>query len=207
VGVGYFVEIGTGYFDSVLQFYTYVGGLNSSADSASPVLPMGTLSSGYYHATLWMYGTSIGARIQRSEDGRYLNSAGGWQDAQTDFLTATDSSWPSSPTDPGGVYIEMEMSGITVGMDNVAIKEITAFVPAHRQVLDPTSIFLEWSDDRGHWFGSPVGQPMGGPGEYIKSLQWQRLGMGRDRVFRVSWSCPTPTALQGAWIEFVPGQS
>jgi hypothetical protein len=62
-------------------------------------------------------------------------------------------------------------------------------------------VFLEWSDDRGHTFGNPVGQRMGNRGEYLASLQWQRLGYARDRVFRISWSCPAKTALQGAWIE------
>lgn len=68
-------------------------------------------------------------------------------------------------------------------------------------------ITLEWSDDRGHTFGSPVNHSLGAEGEYIKSLQWQRCGYSRDRVFRLSWSRAAPTALQGAWIEVTPAQS
>lgn len=68
-------------------------------------------------------------------------------------------------------------------------------------------ISLDWSDDRGHSFGSPVTQPIGATGEYRTSLQWQRLGMTRDRVFRISWSVPMRTALQGAWIDATPAQS
>jgi len=58
---------------------------------------------------------------------------------------------------------------------------------------------LDWSDDRGHTFGVPVCQPMNSWG-FLTSLQWQRLGMARDRVFRLTWTCADHTALQGAWV-------
>ena len=57
---------------------------------------------------------------------------------------------------------------------------------------------LDWSDDRGHTFGVPVCQPMSSSG-FLTSLQWQRLGYARDRLFRLTWTCAEPTALQGAW--------
>lgn len=68
-------------------------------------------------------------------------------------------------------------------------------------------VFLECSDDRGRSYGEPVGQSMGRTGEYRTSVQWRRLGMARDRVFRLSWSVPAPTALQGAWLEATPAGS
>ncbi|HXA24010.1 MAG TPA: hypothetical protein VNW90_17120 [Acetobacteraceae bacterium] len=72
----------------------------------------------------------------------------------------------------------------------------------------PFTVFLDWSDDRGHTFGNPVGQALFAAGEYRTSMQWQRLGMARDRVFRLTWSVNVPhTALQGAWIEAQPAQS
>jgi hypothetical protein len=76
-------------------------------------------------------------------------------------------------------------------------------------VATPTQnlVFIDWSDDRGHSYGNPVGQSMGATGEYRTSLQWQRLGYARDRVFRIFWSVPTRTALQGAWIDVTPAQS
>lgn len=67
--------------------------------------------------------------------------------------------------------------------------------------LSENLISLSVSYDRGHSFGSPVSQPMGKPGEYRKSLLWRRLGMGRDAVFKLEWSSPRPTALQGCWLE------
>jgi len=70
-----------------------------------------------------------------------------------------------------------------------------------KAVADDNLINLEWSDDRGHSYGSPVSQSIGDRGEYRTSLQWQRLGMCRDRVFRISWSVPLRTALQGAFVD------
>lgn len=62
-------------------------------------------------------------------------------------------------------------------------------------------IFLDWSDDRGHSFGSPVGHTIGETGKYLTTVQYQRLGYARDRIWRLTWSVPVATALQGAWIE------
>jgi uncharacterized membrane protein len=79
--------------------------------------------------------------------------------------------------------------------------------PPAAAVLNPPMVFLSWSDDRGHAFGSPVGQSLGAGGEYLKSVQWQRLGMARDRVFTLEWSSPVQTVLQGAWIVTEPALS
>jgi hypothetical protein len=68
-------------------------------------------------------------------------------------------------------------------------------------------ISLSWSDDRAHSFGNPVAQSIGDVGEYRTSLQWQRLGVARDRVFRLEWSVPMKTALLGCFVEATPAQS
>jgi hypothetical protein len=67
---------------------------------------------------------------------------------------------------------------------------------------DKNLISLAWSDDRGRHFGNPVTNSLGGLGDTQVSLQWQRLGMARDRVFKLSWAIDAPCALQGAWITF-----
>jgi hypothetical protein len=64
-------------------------------------------------------------------------------------------------------------------------------------------VFLRWSDTRGISFGNAVQRSLGLEGEYIKSVQWRRLGMARDRVFELSWSAPVKTALLGAWVDSV----
>lgn len=61
-------------------------------------------------------------------------------------------------------------------------------------------ISLRWSDDGGRSWGNPMTQSFGTTGEYITSVQWQRMGMARNRVFELSWSSAAKTALLGASI-------
>ena len=67
--------------------------------------------------------------------------------------------------------------------------------------LPEPQLQLRYSDDRGLTWGTPQYQGMGTSGQGIVSLQFQRLGMARDRVFELSWSGAGKTALQGAWIQ------
>ena len=69
-------------------------------------------------------------------------------------------------------------------------------------VADEPEIFLRWSDTAGNSWGQPVGRGMGATGQYHRSIQWRRLGLGRDRVFEVSWSAPMDVALNGAFADF-----
>ena len=87
------------------------------------------------------------------------------------------------------------------------IADIAPGNPAETTPAPAVDLSLDWSDDRGNTFGSPVTQSIGDIGTYLRSLQYQRLGMARDRVFRLTWSVPADTALQGAWIEVQPGTS
>lgn len=64
-------------------------------------------------------------------------------------------------------------------------------------------VYLRWSDTRGKTWGNPVGQTLGSSGEYFTSIQWNRLGMARDRVFELFWSAPVKTALNGAFVEAI----
>lgn len=68
---------------------------------------------------------------------------------------------------------------------------------------NPPVVSLRWSDDRGKTYGNYVQQSLGALGEYLTCIQWNRLGMARDRVFELSWSVPSKTALNGAWITVV----
>ncbi len=77
-------------------------------------------------------------------------------------------------------------------------------------ITDPSAvpqIELRWSDDRGISYGDSVLQPLGQVGQTQTILQWQRLGMARDRVFEVAWSAPAMTALNGAFIDVRPARS
>jgi len=66
-------------------------------------------------------------------------------------------------------------------------------------LASPSRVTLDWSDDAGHTFGTPLPQTFrdGTYGQY----QWQRLGYARDRVYRLTWSEGGECALNGAWID------
>ena len=70
-----------------------------------------------------------------------------------------------------------------------------------------TQVTLEYSDDRGRtWYRAPT-QSMGAQGEYLVQMQWRRLGLARDRVFRVTWSEAAFTAINGAWVDITPAET
>lgn len=64
---------------------------------------------------------------------------------------------------------------------------------------DP-QIYLSWSDNKGVTYGNPVAQSLGKTGEYLTTISWNRLGMARDRVFKLQWSTNNDTALNGGFI-------
>lgn len=59
---------------------------------------------------------------------------------------------------------------------------------------------LRWSDTGGASWGSSVSSELGPRGDHIRSLQFQRLGYARDRVFELSWMANTKTALNGVFL-------
>src|SRR5216684_861832 len=69
--------------------------------------------------------------------------------------------------------------------------------------LNPPVMSLSWSDDRGITFGFPIDQSMGKGGEFLTIVSWNRLGMARDRIFRLQWSGAIKTALNGGFIDAV----
>lgn len=71
-------------------------------------------------------------------------------------------------------------------------------------IEDGPKVSLRYSDTRGASWGEPVTMPIGSTGQYITSIQFWRLGMGRDRVFELFWDFPYDTALTGAYVEAKP---
>ena len=62
---------------------------------------------------------------------------------------------------------------------------------------DP-QVMLQWSDDGGMTWGNEYWKSLGKIGEYKKRIIWHRLGMSRDRMFRVTTSDPTKIILVDA---------
>jgi len=60
------------------------------------------------------------------------------------------------------------------------------------------TVDVDWSDDRGATFGAAQSLALGATGNVWPTL-W-RLGMARDRVYRITWTGAAQTALMGAFI-------
>ncbi len=67
------------------------------------------------------------------------------------------------------------------------------------QEADPM-VSLSWSNDKGKTYGNPVDQSLGKTGNYLAVPSWSRLGMARDRIFKLQWSADCVTALNGGFV-------
>jgi hypothetical protein len=63
------------------------------------------------------------------------------------------------------------------------------------------TVEMRYSDNYGRTWSDYLHQSLGETGEFNRSVVWNRLGLGRNRVFEVSWSFNGPTALKGAFVE------
>lgn len=121
------------------------------------------------------------------------------------YLLSTDvytdvSDNPANPTPIRRVKTFMHMVGPE--FQRVVYNSFDADMEVGRQdhVIETTpNVFLRWSDDRGVTFGNPVPQSMGKGGEFNTTISWNRLGMARDRIFKLEWSEPIKTALNGGF--------
>jgi hypothetical protein len=68
-------------------------------------------------------------------------------------------------------------------------------------------VSLRWSDDGGFTWSALLTVPLGLVGQYSNKPCFNRLGMGRDRVFEVSTSASSKIVLQGAFVEAQLGTS
>ncbi|MBS1037212.1 hypothetical protein [Gluconobacter cerinus] len=64
------------------------------------------------------------------------------------------------------------------------------------------SVHVDWSDDRGATFNIGCDLTIGSSGNSWPTL-W-RLGMARDRIYRLTWAANIRTALMGAFIDVEP---
>jgi hypothetical protein len=94
--------------------------------------------------------------------------------------------------------------GVSGPLDTgLGVSPVVAFLAIDNgsQLIAPSALYLRWSDTRGASWSNPIADDFGATGDFFKSIQFQRLGMARDRVFELFWSSPNRTALNGAFIE------
>jgi hypothetical protein len=164
----------------------------------------------------WCFDTATGAWAQRAyleADGSLSrhrmnchsfnggrNLVGDWQTGKVYELD------PNAYTDDGNTMLYLRSFPHISGADGnrVLFRQFVADMEVGNGLPDDSAapeVRLRWSDDRGRSWGNAVANTLGKAGEYLTSIQWQRLGYARDRVFELSWSAPVRTALNGAWVD------
>ena len=133
----------------------------------------------------------------------YLVDPTNFTDTGTPILRRRD--FPHIVGDGDRVMYQSLILDMSVG-NSVGTTDPPGDFPALTGDTSP-QVLLSWSDDRGRTWSNPIQGSIGATGEYLTSMQFQRLGMARDRVFSVEWSAPVDTALQGAWVTFSKASS
>jgi len=95
---------------------------------------------------------------------------------------------------------------------HISEEQMRAFY--HRLQLDlevgltsGATVSLDWSDDGGHTFNTPISKSLGSSGSYKQRVIWNRLGSSRDRVFRVTTEAQQRVALIDAYLQVTGGKA
>lgn len=72
---------------------------------------------------------------------------------------------------------------------------------------DNPQAMLQWSDDGGKTWSNEHWSAIGKVGNYLTRVAWNRLGMFRQRQYRVQISDPIPVAILGAYAEVEDARS
>jgi len=107
-------------------------------------------------------------------------------------------------TDDGDAIMRLRsFPHLVSSLDRISYKQFMADIEVGTDInpADDPMLNLRWSDNRGVSYGDGVQQSLGQTGEYKTIPSWNRLGFARDRVFELSWTAATATALNGAFID------
>ena len=115
----------------------------------------------------------------------------------------------SSGTTPPSQFTQVSASARTGAWAVSVTPNFTGNAYVWAQQVTPVLplVTLDVSRDRGFSFGDARKQPLGGVGQRKAVVVFWRLGMARDAVFRLRWSSPSRTALNGAFVEVEPSQT
>ena len=87
------------------------------------------------------------------------------------------------------------------GITPVANQNVNDDSQSYVQGVD-NSVVLEYSSDGGHTWSNAGKKEFTQVGNYVKRLLWYRLGIARDRVFRVSITANSQIAIVNAYINY-----
>lgn len=128
------------------------------------------------------------------------NVVGDWENGQLYILN------PNIYTDFDGPIMRRKTFAHMIQGDyqRVMYNSFDAYIQVGTQAEpDPDNIptvDLSWSDNGGITYGNPVPQGFGEGGDYLTTVSWNRLGMARDRLFKLEWSAAIKTSLAGAFV-------
>lgn len=163
------------------------------------------LETGQWHERSWLdtNGNFKRHRMNCCVFAYDMNLVGDWQNGRIYKLD------PDVYTDNGDPIVRLRTfphmikNGDRVIYNTFQVDMVTGTI---EDAVDPI-ITLRWSDDGGESYKNPVSQSMGLTGEYLTCINFNRLGMARDRIFEISWSANMKTALNGAFVEFKQARS
>lgn len=161
------------------------------------------VQTGIWHERCWIddNGEEHRVRGQCMAFAYGLNIAGDWQNgtirALDDTIDTDDDEpmkflrgFPHMLEDGDRVFYRQFIADMSVGVGEGTLPGL------------PPLVSLRWSDTRGMTWSNALTGSMGRVGEFLTQIQFQRLGMARDRVFELSWSGTGGThALNGAFVE------
>lgn len=97
--------------------------------------------------------------------------------------------------------IETETRYLAAGPSDPLLTEEGFWIAVTQDAPVAPRMCLRYSDDGGRTYSNRRMQSLGRRGQYLTSVLFTRLGMGRDRVFEFSWSTSVKTAVSGLFFE------
>jgi hypothetical protein len=132
-----------------------------------------------------------------------MNLAGDWQDGRVYKLDL------DATSDDGAEIVRIKDFPHSVSADGARMFYQRFRLDAEMGVGNATEadpqVWLSWSDDGGHTWSSTLVRSLGKIGEYKRRAEWQRLGSGYDRIWRIETTAKAKFAMQGAWVDAQPG--
>lgn len=114
--------------------------------------------------------------------------------------------WGDNP-DTGVPYLDDMQFDLCVAVPTLVTSLLMLDLKIIEFPPDQPLVHLRYSDDAGASWSNKLEEYLGREGEFSNNLQWNRLGTARFRVWEISWSTPTLTALTGVFIDLGHAQS
>lgn len=172
------------------------------------------LTTKQWHEWNWMdnQGALHRARINTYCFANGLHLVGDWQNGNVyslDPQTYTDNGQPILRLRSFPHTVESEDNARMFFHEFTAAVEVGYGVPYSQEgtgTVEPV-MNLRYSNDGGHTWGNKVMRGIGFYGNFLRNVQWRRLGYGRDRVWELSWSVAQRTSLNGAFVRYERGRT